>query len=1455
MTANRPRIGGDQRAALVRLLRELGLGAAGPQAERADALDERHGTTGGAEGTEGIAVIGLAGRYPGADTPEELWANLRAGRSSIAEVPQDRWDVDAHFDPSEADPVKSYSKWGGFLTDVDKFDPLLFQISPTVAENMDPQERLFLETVWSTLEDAGYPPRRLAEDNPVGVFAGLMNSNYEWIGGEASALGVHTDAHTDHWSVANRVSYVFDFTGPSLAVDTACSASLTAIHLACESIRRGECPVAVAGGVNLILHPKHLALYSRRSMISHGDRCRSFGSGADGFVAGEGAGAVLLKPLRHAVADGDRIYGILRGSSINAGGKTVGYTVPSPSAQAKVIEDALRAARIEPDRVGYVEAHGTGTPLGDPIEIAGLRTALSGQGSGETAAECPVGSVKSNIGHLESAAGIAGLTKVLMQLRHGQIAPSLYSEELNPEIDFSGSSLVVPQRLRDWPRPRDADGVELPRVAGVSSFGGGGANAHLVVEEYVPEADRAPTPDRGPQLVVLSARTSERLRVYAGKLADFLDDALAVDEALLARCRSECVRMASRVLHVAPEDVDPDVALTDLGADAAQQVALADLVRERFGVRVPGALGLSSPAELGDRIARRLTAEDPALSLADLAYTLQTGREAMAVRLAFVASGLAEARDRLRNYADGDDNGVDVGDKADREHRVAADELERAVADRDVAALGAHWVRGAVVDWSRLHEQPWPHRIALPTYPFARERYWIPDLPATARTTSSDVPAVSPQAGRAPDYYRPVWTPSTAEVTEFPDPRTAVSSRRVVILTGGRWPWLSERIAECHAHAGVVVLRADEEVDPSVLDTADHVYHLGGVGAGASLDEDLRTGVRSLLRTARRLHRTGQPRTLTVVTSDVYRPDGQGGTNPHAAACHGLTQVLPKEFAGLRAVAVDVSESDTATDQARSALARAVVAEPVSRTGRSVLLREGVRYTRALEQVTLADDGGPTFRADGVYLLVGGTGGIGMALSEHLARTHRAKLVWLSRGPLSAHHQQCVNRVRAAGGDVLHVRGDVARPGTVTEAVRRARERFGALHGVIHSAMSFDTRTLTELDDDGFREALAAKVDGSVALGEQLRHEPLDFVVFFSSIGAFAAAAGNGAYTTATTFEDAYALSAGLTCPVRVVNWGYWGQVGSGARPGLATLFADLGIEPFGTAHGVAAVEAILRSGVPQVVPISARPGALRALGWEPPSTAVEQSRLAAVAATLQRNRPADAEIDRIRQAYADLDDVCEDALLDAFRRMGVFHHEGERHERTALVRQLGIADRFARLTDALLNILIDAGYLAADGTAVRVLPAAATARTADAVAARFERLAAEHPDLRSTVTLTQSCLERYPDVLRGRRRATEIMFPDGSMERVRDFYRGNPLTDAFNDLMAETVREYLARTSPDAPVRIIELGAGTGATTDRVLPVVASAAHRVEYVFTDVSTLFLEHGEREFGGRHPFVR
>lgn len=438
-------------------------------------------------------------------------------------MPADRWD---HRRNADAEGSSS-GKWGGFLDGIDRFDPLFFQISLHEAELLDPQERLFLQCAHHTLEDAGYAAGPAGK---VGVFVGVMYQEYQLHGAQAQERGQQAALSGSASSVANRVSYFYDFTGPSMTVDTMCSSSLTAIHLACEAIRSGQCETALAGGVNLHSHPNKFLMLSQRRFLSSDGRCRSFGEGGDGYVPGEGVGAVLLKPLDRAVADGDHIHGVIKATALNHGGRTSGYSVPSPAAQGAVIAEALTASGVDARSLGYLEAHGTGTALGDPLEVVGLNKAF--EAHGVLPEHCAIGSVKSNIGHCESAAGIAGLTKVLLQMRHGELVPSLHSGTLNRRIDFDSTPMRVQQHLEPWNRPTtvvDGEARTLPRTAGVSGFGAGGANAHVVVAEYVAQAPRQAAPAR-PALLVLSAQTEDQLveqaRQLRTRLAEFADGTL-----------------------------------------------------------------------------------------------------------------------------------------------------------------------------------------------------------------------------------------------------------------------------------------------------------------------------------------------------------------------------------------------------------------------------------------------------------------------------------------------------------------------------------------------------------------------------------------------------------------------------------------------------------------------------------------------------------------------------------------------------------------------------------------------------------------------------------------------------------------------------------------------------------------------------------------------------------------
>ncbi len=357
-----------------------------------------------------IAVIGVSGRYPEAGNIKEYWENLKKGKDCIKEIPGDRWDWRKSYTEDRTKSGHHFSKYGGFINDVDKFDPLFFNISPKEAAIIDPQERLFLEQVWLALEDAGYTRKDLQKERTgrlagqVGVYAGVMYGEYQLFGAEASLSGKKTGIASIHASIANRVSYFLNLHGPSMAIDTMCSSSLTAIHIACQDLKQGRTDMGIAGGVNISIHPNKYLMLSAGQFISGKGHCESFGIGGDGYIPGEGVGVVILKRLEEAIRDKDNIYGIIKGSAINHGGKTNGYSVPNPNSQASVIGIAIEEAKVKLRSISYIEAHGTGTNLGDPIEITGLAQAFIKDSQDKQ--YCYIGSAKSNIGHCETAAGI-----------------------------------------------------------------------------------------------------------------------------------------------------------------------------------------------------------------------------------------------------------------------------------------------------------------------------------------------------------------------------------------------------------------------------------------------------------------------------------------------------------------------------------------------------------------------------------------------------------------------------------------------------------------------------------------------------------------------------------------------------------------------------------------------------------------------------------------------------------------------------------------------------------------------------------------------------------------------------------------------------------------------------------------------------------------------------------------
>ncbi|WP_217557308.1 beta-ketoacyl synthase N-terminal-like domain-containing protein, partial [Paenibacillus sp. GbtcB18] len=609
-------------------------------------LQNKGGKVVGQQGTEtplDVAIIGVSGRYPMAYDIEDFWLKLAAGENCISEIPKERWNWEGLYTSDLSEAGRIHSKWGGFIEDVDRFDSRFFNISQREAELMDPQERLYLEHCWMALEDAGYTKEMLGSDSgirsQVGVYVGVMHHEYPLLAAESTMDGNRIGMGGAASSIATRVSYFFDFSGPSMAVDTMCSSSMSAIYLACQALKEKQIDAALTGGVNLSLHPSKYLMLSQRHFISPKGRCASFGDGGDGYIPGEGVGVLFLKRLEDAIRDRDHIYAVIKGAALNHGGRSGGYTVPNIRSQSDVISKAIIESQIDPKSITYIEAHGTGTKLGDPIEIQGLKNAF--EKFTDQKQYCWIGSVKSNIGHCEAAAGIAGITKVLNQMRHGKIAPTLHSRVVNSEIDLADTPFMLNHELRNWERPV-IEGEEQPRRAGISSFGAGGTNAHLIIEEYMNDVPEQPNSSVQiqPVIIVLSAKSKWSLKKNAEKLVD--------------------------AIH-----------------------------RDKFSN----------------------------LDMANIAYTLQTGRNAMKYRLAIIVESLEKMKEKLQSFINGHQEieGLFVGEF----ERMIDKETFNYLSD-SYDEICKYWVSGSNVKWENLYNGLTPNRISMSTYSFERVLCWIP---------------------------------------------------------------------------------------------------------------------------------------------------------------------------------------------------------------------------------------------------------------------------------------------------------------------------------------------------------------------------------------------------------------------------------------------------------------------------------------------------------------------------------------------------------------------------------------------------------------------------------------------------------------------------------------------------------------------------------------------------------
>ncbi|HXO73315.1 MAG TPA: amino acid adenylation domain-containing protein, partial [Bradyrhizobium sp.] len=1157
-----------------------------------------------------VAIIGISCHFPGAENQYEFWSNLLGGREGVERLSSAEIEKLGLTERAVRDP--NYVAARSTIRGKDLFDPAFFKISPRDAELMDPQLRLLLLHAWKAVEDAGYVPAQMPD---TGVFMSASSTLYGARAPQSSAKrdGVLLNSATyQSWllsqsgTIPTMISYKLGLRGPSYYVHSNCSSSLVGLQLACQTIMRGEATQALVGAATLLPYESLGYIHEEGLHFSSDGSIRTFDASADGMIGGEGVAVILVKKALDAVRDGDHIYALVRGVSLNNDGSDkAGFYAPSVSGQADVICRAFKETGVDPETISYVEAHGTGTPLGDPIEFSGLCDAF--RRYTKRAQFCGLGSVKSNIGHMDTAAGLAGVIKVALALQQGEIPRSINFSAINPKIELEGSPFYVMEANKRLDR------VEHPHRAALSSFGMGGTNAHAILEQ--PPADERTQENVATaglkktikHLVPLSARNEERLKEYAANLLKFISERSIAGEG-------------------------------------------------------------ATPA---------------GLNLADVAYTLQVGREAMDSRLGMIVDSVADLESKLRRFVAGDESVEDLyrGQVRREKEMVVAfsadDDFQHTITKwierGKYGKLLDLWVKGLLFDWRQLYGAAKPRRISLPTYPFARERYWVmaSETKASAAVGSlqadtSAVPGgldaeglriqpelrVERDLRGTPDSredeafelltFEEVWQEHALSEHAAGNVKTIVcflsdlESQRTVV----------DAVVELSAHTRIIfVAQNAEDGKPSQGhyavrhgDINDYREALDGIRAGHG-EVDALLYLWPLEDPGHLQDATSIVRILQAMASVQLRcrrvllvgDFASGLERSHLESWVGFERSLGLVWPQTKVTILGQERKLHGTAATRECMLR-LWGELLSEKAESALFLAGKRHVCRIRPRPL-EATRSLLRHGGTYLITGGCGGLGLLFAEHLARTLVANLVLCGR---SAPDEETRNRIKALnayGSKVLYVQADVCDESKLSDGLKEAQARFGALHGVIHAAGINGGGSVFDNDIERFRQALAPKVQGTLVLDRLLHGKPLDFICYFSSSAAVLGDFGCCDYAIGNRFLMAHARNRneerepGEQHNRRVViNWGLWKhggmQVGDVEHTdmylktsGQRALETEEGIAAFDRLLGQPAVQHLVLAGQPtrvhRFLGMAERSGAAARGATSPTSEAVGAGRRA----------------------------------------------------------------------------------------------------------------------------------------------------------------------------------------------------------------------------------------------------
>jgi acyl transferase domain-containing protein/tryptophanase/acyl carrier protein len=1362
-----------------------------------------------------IAIVGMSGVMPQSEDLEEFWENLKGSKDLVTVIPPDRWRWEDYYGDPLREANKSNSKWGAFMKEVDKFDPLFFGISPREAQMMDPQQRIFLEHVWKAVEDSGQKVSDLF-GTKTGIFVGVATNDYLAV---ITQQGVPLDGYSasgnSHAVLANRVSFLLGLRGPSAPLDTACSSSLVALHRALESIHTGSCEMAIVGGVHVMLTPAGHVAFSSAGMLSPEGKCKTFDKSANGYVRGEGCGAIFLKSLAAAEADGNHIYAVIKATAENHGGRVTGMTAPNPSAQAEVLIEAYEKGQVDPTTVGFIECHGTGTSLGDPIEIQALKKAFSElyKRHGKTLAATPhlaLSSVKTNIGHLETAAGIAGILKVLLAIKHRQIPANIHLHEVNPYINLDGSPFYIADKLTPWKAAVSEDGTYSPLRAGVSSFGFGGANAHVVLEEYIPPKRQSPTDAGEPQLIVLSAKNADRLRAYVQSLHSYLENAevelidlaytLQIGRDEMPERLALVVSSTDDLKHKLQEmlqngDMSKGVYRNNVGnkgansqaADGAAGEALVQALIEQkdlfklaerwiSGARIdwralyksgvprrvsaptypfarerhwisgegaknvadshqpavaevhihplvhrnvstlreqkflsrftgsefyladhstathailPAAAHIEMVAAAGElageqkvRTIRSMALLTPLTAQGhpiDVEVTLTPAGNEVEFAVTTLADGASttHSRGKLSYAATGSPpalldlsairtrcsdtviQGADLypflctsGLRFGKGFQVVQEVIASKSECLAVLRLPEHlereasqfWLHPALLDggmhtaiglvkknrpavpWSlpysvgevqifrslrdvRYVYATWDIDSVRDEHSLIRINLQFVDQEGACLVRVKDLVAKPflEGAGRANpvevtrgrDFSQtesstglesliPVWNPVHLDASQ----RNALSESTRVLLLGSDHAQL-DWVRESYPAARLLQIIPTSSVESIAQALADSPFdHLLWVAPDVTPDaasrrgdvrmiEQQEEGVLAVFRIIKALLQLGYANKnlqWTFVTGRTQRVTEAEPIQAAHAAIAGLVGSLAKEYPNWDVRILDL-------DSLEPVSARECLSLPFDKKGDALAHRHGEWFQQGLALVATLPEATPGYRQNGVYVVIGGAGGVGEVWSRYLIEHYQANVVWIGRRECDANIEAKIHALSGIGPAPLYISADASDPAALERARRAVLDVYPAIHGVVHSAIVLRDQSLSRMDESAFRASLSAKVDVSVNMDEVFGNDELDFLLFFSSIISFVRSPGQSNYAAGCTFMDSFAhwLKQRRAYPVKIMNWGYWGNVGVVAAESYNKMMRQMGIGSIEPQEGMAALEALVGSDLHQL--------------------------------------------------------------------------------------------------------------------------------------------------------------------------------------------------------------------------------------------------------------------------------